>query len=294
MKTTMSKQFLFLAAFGCIVAPVAAQTVDVTLQCGQTYTINSTAPATTGAGLTYRWLENGSVVAGTAATYTVPATKHAGSYTYIRQAQTAACPDWQSSNALTVAVVSHSDGICISGLTWAKYNVDVPGSFTKSIGDPGKLYQFNRTKPWVPNPDLIYDLPSNTDMEWSVDSTVCPTGWRLPTIAEIQSLVKATPLNADGSQGYWSYGDPIAEGKNVVWIGPISMPPVDQYRHMPFPLAPIIWIDGTSNNDEPNIWSCCTNDAGSERVIMRARTSTRIIMAGWVPKTCTAYVRCVR
>jgi hypothetical protein len=191
MKTKMSKQILFLAALGCMAAPVAAQTVDVSINCGQSYTINSTVDASAGgATITYQWLENGSKVTGTAASYTVPATKSVGLYTYIRQAMTTGCPDWQSSNAFTVEVKNtHVDGVCLGGVMWAKYNVDEPGSFTYDPNATGKYYQFNSKDP-VPSsdPDM---WPAYVDPGidiWDETLDPCPEGWHLPSVTEAAIL----------------------------------------------------------------------------------------------------------
>jgi uncharacterized protein (TIGR02145 family) len=68
------------------------------------YTINSTVDAS--GVTTYRWSENGKVMDGAnAATYAVPSGKaSAGLYTYIRQAKSVDCDEWQSSNEFTVTV----------------------------------------------------------------------------------------------------------------------------------------------------------------------------------------------
>jgi uncharacterized protein (TIGR02145 family) len=190
--TTMSKQFLFLAALGCITAPVAAQTVDVTLQCGQTYAINSTVAASAVAGLTYRWLENGSTITGAAeANYTVPATKSVGLYTYIRQAKSANCADWQSSNAFTVEVKNTEgiDGVCLGGLMWAKYNVDEPGTFADAPDAPGKFYQFNRKTAYPSSGTCTWLITSiDEDSDWTTDNDPCPLGWRIPSKDDWQNL----------------------------------------------------------------------------------------------------------
>jgi uncharacterized protein (TIGR02145 family) len=78
-----------------------AQSADICA--GTPYTIASTVDAS-GAS-TYQWLENGQIISGvTTADYTVPGTKTAGLYTYIRQAKSADCSEWQSSNEFTVTV----------------------------------------------------------------------------------------------------------------------------------------------------------------------------------------------
>jgi hypothetical protein len=196
MKTTMSKQLLFLAAFCCMAAPVAAQTVDVTLQCGQSYTINSTVAAT--AGATYRWLENGSTVTGTAANYTVPTTKSVGVYTYIRQAMSEGCTDWQNSNAFTVEVKNKDgiDGVCLGGVMWAKYNVDEPGSFTTDPMSVGKYYQFNRKVPHTPTDcgDMDQSIP---ELTWLPENDPCPVGWRVPLDTEMSSLLAHSTYSVD-------------------------------------------------------------------------------------------------
>jgi hypothetical protein len=203
MKTMKSKQFLFLAALGCMAAPVAAQTVDVSILCGQTYTIKSTVPASAGeATITYRWLENGSTVTGTAATYTVPKTKSVGVYTYIRQAMTDGCPDWQSSNAFTVEVKNKNDlGVCLGGIMWAKYNVDEFGTFAESLEAPGKLYRFNDTTAFPPTGTCDWPayIADTTDV-WLPENDPCPTGWRMlsvPDGARLRGMSLTAVLSAE-------------------------------------------------------------------------------------------------
>jgi hypothetical protein len=175
--------------------------VDVTLQCGQTYTINSTVAATAATGLTYRWLENGGVVTGAAANYTVIG-KSVGVYTYIRQAQTTGCTDWQNSNAFTVEVKNKEgiDGVCFGGVMWAKYDVDEPGTFAATSDAPGKLYQFNRKTPYPTSGPIIWsDNLIVEDIDWIPENDPCPIGWRLPTYAEVDrfayTISHVTELN---------------------------------------------------------------------------------------------------
>jgi hypothetical protein len=243
MKTTMSKQILFLTVWCCMAVSVAAQTVDATIQCGQTYTINSTIAATDGAGLTYRWLENGSTVTGKEANYTVPATKSVGVYTYIRQAKTEDCSDWQNSNAFTVEVKNkNDDGVCINGLMWAKYNVDVPGSFTGSPDKIGMLYLWDSKMYWPlygPYDGLPDEMSEN--QTWQPDNDPCPMGWRIPYYQEFYALIGATPWVSDGLHGT-VYPTTTDVPYTIREFGPYALShPHDTNRVVITPIAPNVY-----------------------------------------------------
>jgi uncharacterized protein (TIGR02145 family) len=101
----MKKQLTLTAILICLYAAAFAQGAEVCT--GTAYTIANTVAATTGS--TYRWTENGNIVSGAAASeYTVPTSKAAGVYTYVRQSKSSDCPDWQSSNEFTVTVFACS------------------------------------------------------------------------------------------------------------------------------------------------------------------------------------------
>jgi uncharacterized protein (TIGR02145 family) len=92
---------LLLAALTAYGVVAHAQGAEVCT--GTAYTIASTVDAS-GAS-TYQWLENGQLLSGASLpTYTVPNTKVAGLYTYVRQAKSADCSEWQSSNEFVVTV----------------------------------------------------------------------------------------------------------------------------------------------------------------------------------------------
>ena len=115
MKNVMKKQSkrfllwgfkgLLSVALGSLGVVAHAQSAEVCT--GTSYTIASTVDAS--GTSTYQWLENGLVLAGATTTnYIVPNTKAAGVYTYIRQAKSADCGEWQSSNEFTVTVFACS------------------------------------------------------------------------------------------------------------------------------------------------------------------------------------------
>jgi len=60
---------------------------------------------------------------------------------------------------------TQDEGVVINGVKWATRNVGEKGKFVEYPEDAGKYYLFSEAK------------------------NVCPSGWRLPTLAEIEMLV---------------------------------------------------------------------------------------------------------
>jgi uncharacterized protein (TIGR02145 family) len=136
------------AGGGCLFA----QYVDVNR--GTPYTIASTMDASSAS--TYQWLENGQVIAGATATaYTIPDTKPAGVYRYIRHAKSEDCVEWQSSNEFTVSVVGP-----VATATLTPYIDPRDGKMYQTVKMPdGKTWfaqNLNYTK------GLYYNVTSNT------------------------------------------------------------------------------------------------------------------------------------
>jgi uncharacterized protein (TIGR02145 family) len=102
MRTNLFSMFMFLLLWmGLGRGLLFAQGAEVCQ--GTAYTIASAVDASSAS--TYQWVEDGLVLTGASGpTYTVPSNKEAGIYTYIRQAKSADCSEWQSSNEFTVTV----------------------------------------------------------------------------------------------------------------------------------------------------------------------------------------------
>jgi len=89
-------------------------------------------------------------------------------------------------------------GVWINGLYWAKCNVDSPGFFTEKPEEFGMFYQWGSNVGWSSTDPLkatdgIHtwrDL-SETGNVWKAAKDPCPTGWRVPTNVELESLVKS-------------------------------------------------------------------------------------------------------
>jgi uncharacterized protein (TIGR02145 family) len=87
--------------------------------------------------------------------------------------------------------------IDINGVCWATRNVDAPGTFAATPEDAGMFYQWNSNIGWsatgtaVPSDGTsIWNSAwnGNNATTWETTNNVCPTGWRVPTHAEQESL----------------------------------------------------------------------------------------------------------
>ena len=89
-------------------------------------------------------------------------------------------------------------GVVINGITWATRNVDSPGTFTANPEDAGMFYQWGSNVGWSStNPleasDGIHTWRnlSETGNVWKAEKDPCPPGWRVPTKAELESLISS-------------------------------------------------------------------------------------------------------
>lgn len=91
-----------------------------------------------------------------------------------------------------------SEGVTINNITWATRNVDLPGTFARTSESAGMFYQWNRKVAWSSTDPMINSnnettwdstVPSGTT--WQKQNDPCPDGWRIPTQAELQSLLDA-------------------------------------------------------------------------------------------------------
>ena len=88
---------------------------------------------------------------------------------------------------------THDNGVVINGIKWATRNIGAFGTFVARPEDAGLLYQWNRRQGWTAIGEKVSgwnnSLPIGTT--WETLNAPCPTGWRIPTPQELQSLVDA-------------------------------------------------------------------------------------------------------
>ena len=93
-------------------------------------------------------------------------------------------------------------GVVINGVRWATRNVDAPGTFVAQSENSGMLFQWNRRQGWTATSNVIglyiayshWRSSTNAieiDTTWERTNDPCPSGWRVPTRAELESLSRA-------------------------------------------------------------------------------------------------------
>ena len=96
-----------------------------------------------------------------------------------------------ATTAVTVVPASTTDaGVVINGVRWATRNVGGPGTFAAYPESPGMLFQWNRRVGCPATGEAVdFDPTGSTSTVWYAENDPCPTGWRVPTLAEFESLI---------------------------------------------------------------------------------------------------------
>lgn len=84
-------------------------------------------------------------------------------------------------------------GVVINGVKWATRNVDAVGTFAATPESFGMFYQWNRNAAWLATGDVSnWDATTPAGTTWEAANDPSPSGWRVPTDAEFQSLLNTT------------------------------------------------------------------------------------------------------
>lgn len=102
---------------------------------------------------------------------------------------------WKDFRTINEVDFSSADYVLINGVRWATRNVDAPGTFAASPESAGMFYQWNHKIGWSATNPLASSPTGNTwdninsnGTSWSTANDPSPTGYRVPTLAEVQSL----------------------------------------------------------------------------------------------------------
>ena len=113
--------------------------------------------------------------------------------------------DNQTATCVVTVLNVPEDGVLVNGVVWAKYNVDAPGTFAANPEDVGMFYQWNRNIGWSATNPMIDSNGAtawdndyySTSVFWTKANDPSPAGWRVPALAEIQTLLDTDKVNRD-------------------------------------------------------------------------------------------------
>jgi len=96
----------------------------------------------------------------------------------------------------------------IAGIVWASKNVDAPGTFAANIWDFGMFYQWDSKIAWSSSDPLtsipagqVWNSTGSSATAWDMtNNNPCPSGWRVPTNAELTALYNAGSVWITGAQ----------------------------------------------------------------------------------------------
>jgi len=211
MKNVMKKMktAVALLAAGMLLTAGAHAQVKIAIE-GQAYMISSATDATfaNATSTAIQWYRNGVAIPScTTQVCIVPAELCTGdSVRFVRKISgTGDCvgdTEGWSNEVIVMFKCGGGHGTRIGSLCWADRNVDAAGTFTATASDYGMFYQWNSNKAWPSSGEVTgWNSTPDESSTWTVSPGPCPTGWRLPTQAEFQTLHNAGHewVNAAGS-----------------------------------------------------------------------------------------------
>ena len=119
-------------------------------------------------------------------------------FTHLKNGEVLSTPISQIDSVTFGTGGDNEPGVWINGIYWAKCNVNKPGFFTAKPEDFGMFYQWGSKVGWSSTDPLeasdgihSWRNLSETGNVWKAEKDPCPTGWRVPTKEEFESLVSS-------------------------------------------------------------------------------------------------------
>ena len=189
---------------------------SITLTVGEMETLTATVQPDNATNQAVSWTSSNTTVADVANNGVVTA-KVAGTATI-----TVTTEDGKYTATCTVTVNPVEQGVVINGIKWATRNVDKPGTFAAKPEDAGMFYQWNRKTGWSATDPMINSDGGTTWDETPADGDTlakandpCPTGWRVPTHEEQESLASA---NSEWTTQNGVNGRLFGNGENTLFL----------------------------------------------------------------------------
>jgi uncharacterized protein (TIGR02145 family) len=110
-------------------------------------------------------------------------------------------------------------GVVINGVKWATRNVATPATFAFNPEEAGMFYQWNSkigwpstgtVTGWISSWNGGYTTASATDT-WTSANDPSPSGWRVPTLAEIKTLTASSKVTSRWTTQNSVYGEKFTD-----------------------------------------------------------------------------------
>ena len=100
---------------------------------------------------------------------------------------------------LSIDPLTVDKGVVINGVKWATRNIAAPGTFAATPEDAGLFYRWNSKKTWAITGDEVNDWDSSIPAgdSWAKSNDPSPTGWHVPTDAEIRTLLDDEKVSSE-------------------------------------------------------------------------------------------------
>ena len=182
-------------------------------------------------------------------------------------------------------------GVVINGITWATRNVAAPGQFVNSPEDVGMVYQWGSNVAWS-NADPLTASDGNntwrnlseTGNTWTAAKKPCPTGWRLPTRDELQSLISAGHTYTDNYNETGIAGRVFGIGDNTIFL-----PAVNAHRG---------YVDGLLYYQSYNFsyyWSSTPHESDNTKAwLLYFNFNDSYVYTEEVARAAPFFIRCVK
>ena len=120
--------------------------------------------------------------------------------------------------------LANNNGVVINGTRWANRNTAAPNTFAAKAENSGMFYQWNSKIGWSTTDPITSSPSGNTWNQnwngggattWETTNNVCPSGWRVPTVAELESLTNAERRRAIIND---VQGSVYGSGENAIFL----------------------------------------------------------------------------
>jgi uncharacterized protein (TIGR02145 family) len=181
-------------------------------------------------------------------------------------------------------------------IEWAPFNLNGYQTFAEKPTDYGALFQwgYDNTLTYQSNTTDGWHTTSYSGSVWNGGQGPCPSGWRLPTLAECNNLINLPANNTNGAgttSGTWTTYSYTTGASGGFVITPKAG---DTTKTLLLPNAGERKPDGTTQNQDAGgyFWSSTPSGTFAYRLAFHSNSPSGDILTE--PKLRAYSVRCVR